>query len=65
MQFTFHTTGKIYVLHKLSNKEVQAGEHSIVWNGMDQNGNRLASGTYLYRISVGGDAVNGRMTLMK
>lgn len=30
----------------------EVGEHSVAWDGFDQVGGRLASGAYLYRISV-------------
>jgi hypothetical protein len=40
--------------------DLQAGEHGVVW---DAGGN--PSGIYLYRLSVGGRAVTGKMTLVK
>jgi len=29
---------------------VQAGEHRIVWDGRNQNGESVASGVYLYKL---------------
>jgi hypothetical protein len=29
-----------------------AGDHTVVWNGKDQSGNRLPSGMYLYRLKA-------------
>ncbi len=30
----------------------QAGNHKIVWNGIDDNNNKIASGIYLYRMKT-------------
>lgn len=30
----------------------EVGDHTVTWDGFDTNGSRLASGAYLYRISV-------------
>jgi glucuronoarabinoxylan endo-1,4-beta-xylanase len=32
------------------------GSHSIVWNGMNNSGERVATGIYFYRIQAGGDS---------
>ncbi len=37
----------------LVNNEMLAGNHSIEWNGVDNSGNKVASGAYIYRISAG------------
>ena len=38
----------------LVNKVLPAGEHSVVWNGRDSNGNRVGSGIYFYQLNVDG-----------
>ncbi len=43
----------------------QAGTHHVNWNGLDQKGVRVASGTYLYRISTNGHTLTRQMTLTK
>lgn len=49
----------------LINNEVNAGTHSIVWNGTDNYGNKVSSGTYIYRV-VAGDFVSvKKMVLIK
>jgi hypothetical protein len=32
---------------------VEAGPHAIVWDGRDEEGEKVASGTYLYRLTTG------------
>ena len=33
--------------------EMPAGEHSVIWKGIDQGGNQVASGIYLYQLRAG------------
>lgn len=49
---------KIYNLlgqevNELVNKNLNAGFHSIKWNGLDKNNNPVSSGVYLYKIEAG------------
>ena len=37
----------------LVSKEVAAGNYSVVWNGDDNFGNKVATGAYVYRITAG------------
>jgi hypothetical protein len=46
-------------------KELSAGEHRVVWHGVDNNGRGVASGVYFYRLETGGESVVRRMVLMK
>jgi hypothetical protein len=41
------------------------GKTSVVWDGTDGNGRRVASGVYFYRLTVGGDSESRKMTLLK
>ena len=45
--------------------DVSAGYHSIEWNGEDNFGGRVSSGTYIYRVVSGGKAVTKKMLLLK
>ncbi len=44
---------------------LQAGRHSVVWNGETVSGGRAASGVYLYKMSAGPYLSVKRMTLLK
>jgi photosystem II stability/assembly factor-like uncharacterized protein len=42
-----------------------SGAHEIQWDGTNDRGQQVASGVYVYRLSVGGHSVTKYMTLMK
>ncbi len=46
----FDITGKL--VRKLFNGQKEAGFHDIEWNGLDNNGKKVSSGIYLYRIDA-------------
>ena len=50
----------------LVDEQVSDGEHTATWQGRDEGGRQVASGTYLYRLTTPeGDQLSGRMTLVK
>lgn len=49
----------------LVNEARGAGRHEVVWRGEDDNGRRVASGVYLYRLRSGSYVETRRMTLLK
>lgn len=49
----------------LVSEGMAAGHHSVVWNGTDQGGRNVASGTYFYRIQAGPLNETHRMMLVK
>jgi len=49
----------------LINYEMNAGFHSIKWNGTNDHGNPLASGMYIYRINAGGFHAVKKLVFMK
>jgi Tol biopolymer transport system component len=42
-----------------------AGRHEVVWNGCDERGVRVSSGTYVARLTCGGATTSHVMTLVK
>jgi len=42
-----------------------AGDHQVIWNGADFNGNPVSSGVYFYRMNAGEESLTRRMTLLK
>jgi len=42
-----------------------AGFHTVSWNGTNQSGEAVASGLYLYRLSVGEKSFTKKMSLLK
>jgi len=60
----------IYNLHgqevrALINGQMNAGFHSMNWDGKDERGQIVPSGVYLYKLRVNGFAQTRKMTLMK
>ena len=49
----------------LMNGEAAAGEHRLVWDGRDEHGARVGSGSYIYRLVVDGNTVTRRMVVVK
>lgn len=52
-------------VRKLVNKEFPPGSHIIKWNGRDNFGNKVSSGTYIYRITAGKHESSKKMILIK
>ncbi len=49
----------------LNGEELTAGEKNILWDGTDDNGNKLTSGVYIYKISSDKITVTNKMMLLK
>ena len=45
--------------------EYPAGDHRVTWNGTDRNGESVASGVYLYRLSTDAENLTRKMMLLK
>ncbi len=49
----------------LINGKQSAGNHTVTWNGQDENGNPVASGIYFYKLSTPNFSETKKMMLMK
>jgi len=59
----FNTKGQL--VKTLEEGEQTAGSYETVWSGKDQNGKRVSSGVYFYKLSTKGDTVMKRMLMLK
>ncbi len=63
-------TLKIYnlrgqVVRTLVDEEMQPGEHSVMWDGKDEQGREVASGIYLYQLAARDQKATRKMLLLK
>ena len=49
----------------LLNEPRSAGVHSVDWDGIDQSGQAVSAGVYLYRLRTGGQVETKKMILLK
>ena len=59
----FDVTGRL--VRSFSMNQQEAGAHEVVWNGKDNGGAVVASGTYLYRMIINGTAAAKKMLLVR
>lgn len=45
------------LVRNLADGVLSAGSHKLLWDGLDDSGHELASGTYFYQLRVNGEAV--------
>jgi hypothetical protein len=67
---TGDTTLRIYntrgqVVKTLVREPMDAGNHSVTWDGTDDSGNPVGSGVYLYRLQRGSLSSMNKCILMK
>ncbi|NOX19304.1 MAG: T9SS type A sorting domain-containing protein [Chlorobi bacterium] len=52
-------------VNTLVSSDFNAGTYRTVWNGTDNSGNKVASGTYIYRVTSGKNAATKKLILLK
>jgi len=67
---SFHVKLNVYdirgaLVRTLVNQVINPGIHSVVWDGIDQTGNEVSSGIYIYRIQAGKFSKTNKMLLMR
>jgi hypothetical protein len=53
------------VVTTLFDKEVAAGRHDIIWNGISKEGNPVPAGTYFYTLVTNGDILTRKVIIVK
>ena len=53
------------IVRTLLDGELASGDHSLVWNGTDDNGDSVSSGLYFYRLQIGNHTQTRKMLMMK
>ena len=59
----YDITGRL--VSTLVDGNMERGYHSMVWNGLDSNGNAVSSGMYFYALQGEGVYITKKMMLMK
>ena len=59
----YNTKGQL--IRTLVDSELPGGQHSVVWNGLDDAGRSVSSGVYLYKLEANSASQTRRMLLMK
>jgi hypothetical protein len=52
-------------IRSLINQRQEAGHHSVVWDGLDNYGRKVASGVYIFQIQAGENVTTRKMVMMK
>jgi flagellar hook assembly protein FlgD len=53
------------LVRTLLNDVKAAGNHTVVWNGKDNNGRSVSSGIYYYKMNTGKYSSTKKMIMMK
>jgi hypothetical protein len=53
------------VVYQQHEGKVAAGNHEINWDGRDLSGQKVAAGTYIFKINAGGQVGNGKLILVE
>ena len=74
IQFTINKSANVEIIiynalgqkvKKLVNKRYLKGTHAVVWNGRNDFGNQVSSGSYFYQIQMGNKIQTKRMILLR
>ena len=74
INFSIKQTGKVslkiynvqgQLIRSLVDEDKLAGSYSVIWNGTNEQGTRISSGTYLYTLKVNGFEDTKKLVFMK
>ncbi|MCB0270068.1 MAG: VCBS repeat-containing protein [Calditrichaeota bacterium] len=65
VSLTIYNTLGQEVRSLINNEEYSAGSHTLQWDARDNNGQKVASGVYIYQLKFGNFAKSMRMTLVR
>jgi len=49
----------------LLDEKMEIGKHSVIWQGNDNNNNRVSSGMYFYKVTINGNQKTSKMIMLK
>jgi hypothetical protein len=52
-------------VRQLARGQFPSGEHSVIWEGKDDNGKQVSSGVYLYKLETADKIISKKMLLLK
>jgi hypothetical protein len=52
-------------IRRLLDANFEAGSHTVIWNGLDNDSKPVSSGSYFYRLNSNGATHTNRMTLLR
>ena len=53
------------LVNALTDEYLEAGRHTVGWDGTNESGNAVASGVYFYKLTAGGFSATEKMVMMK
>ncbi|MCK4537891.1 MAG: T9SS type A sorting domain-containing protein [Candidatus Krumholzibacteria bacterium] len=59
----FDVNGRL--VRKLASGHFPAGRHTLAWKGLADNGSKVSSGVYFYRLTSGSGTINRKMVLLR
>ena len=59
----YDVSGRLVV--RLVDEAQNQGHLSAVWNGLDDRGNVMSSGTYFYKLTVGKETISKKLILLR
>ena len=58
----YDVTGRL--VRSLLDEKLEAGPHTVVWDGRNERGHRLSSGVYLYRLETPGFSAARQLVIL-